>query len=294
MQKSLRCRLVVAVIAGLVAAPLVTGCGSDSSGDGDTSSNETVAAVSPPPANAGFDYQISGDYPLPKGVTVVSRDWFIGEPAPDPAYSICYVNAFQTQDDGGGTNRPDAHSNWPKNLVLNDLGDDPNWGGEYLVDISTAEKRKQAADWVQQMIDGCAEKGFDAIEFDNLDSWTRFDETPLEGKVPFGKKEALAYAKLLAERTHDAGMGVAQKNTTQITSAEAKDVGFDFAVAEECSRWNECDQYQKVYGNNVIEIEYRKKDFEKACRTVGKDISVVYRDLMVTKPGSNSYVYGKC
>lgn len=282
-------KAAAAVVALLGFAMLFAGCGSDS-GDG----SGDASAVKPPPANAGFDYQISGDYPLPDGVTVVSRDWFIGKPAPDPAYSICYVNAFQTQADEGGTDRPDAHSNWPQDLILNDLGDDPHWGGEYLVDLSTADKREQAAEWVQPMIEGCADKGFDAIEFDNLDSWTRFDGTPLAGKVPFGKPEALAYAKLLADRTHEAGLAVAQKNTADISPRQAEDVGFDFAIAEECSRWDECGRYQKVYGDGVIEIEYRKQDFEKACATVGPEISVVYRDRMVLKPGSPKYVYDRC
>ena len=44
------------------------------------------------------------------------------------------------------------------------------------------------------MIETCARKGFDAVEYDNLDSWTRFDDTPREGDVPFGKRAALAYA----------------------------------------------------------------------------------------------------
>ena len=169
-------------------------------GDSDGPRLDPVAAVSPapPPTNAGFDYQIGGDYPLPEGVSVVSRDWFSG-PAADPAYSICYVNAFQTQANEPGTDRPDERSNWPRKLILSKLGDDPNWGGEYLVDVRRGKKRKRAARWVQQMIDGCAGKGFDAVEYDNLDSWTRFDGTPLAKKVPFGKRQALAYARLLAD-----------------------------------------------------------------------------------------------
>ena len=68
----------------------------------------------------------------------MSRDWFAGEPL-DAAdtYSICYVNAFQTQPDEDGVDRPDERSNWPAELVLVELGDDPNWEGEYLVDLST-------------------------------------------------------------------------------------------------------------------------------------------------------------
>jgi hypothetical protein len=36
------------------------------------------AAPAPPPPNAGADYQIGGDYPLPDGVSIVLRDWFVG------------------------------------------------------------------------------------------------------------------------------------------------------------------------------------------------------------------------
>jgi hypothetical protein len=253
-----------------------------------------ASAYSPPPVDAGFDYQIGGDYPLPEGASVVSRDWFSGSPAPDPAYSICYVNGFQTQANERGADRPDERSNWPRRLVLSKLGDDPHWGGEYLVDISTAKKRERAADWVAQMIGGCASEGYDAVEFDNLDSWTRFNGTPLAKKVPFGKSDALAYAKLLAARAHAGDMAVGQKNTTGVSSAESAKVGFDFAIAEECARYDECDRYRAVYGDHVIEVEYRRRDFREACDTVGDHISVVLRDRLVSMPGSKRYLYDAC
>jgi Glycoside-hydrolase family GH114 len=251
-------------------------------------------AIEPPPANAGFDYQIGGHYPLPDGVTVVSRDWFASPAAADPVYSICYVNAFQTQPNEPGVDRPDERSNWPKSLILDRLGDDPNWGGEYLVDVSTARKRKRAARWVAQMTDGCAEKGYEAVEYDNLDSWTRFDGTPLARKVPFGKADALAFAKRIAKRAHSRGLAVGQKNTADVTSNQADKAGFDFAIAEECARYHECRRYRRVHGDNVIVIEYRRKDFNRACETVGDDLSVVLRDRLVRKPGAPKYKYDAC
>ena len=63
------------------------------------------------------------------------------------------------------------------------------------------------------MIDGCAEQGYEAVEYDNLDSWTRFDGTPLARRVPFGKRQALAYATLLPSQAHALGLAVGQKNT---------------------------------------------------------------------------------
>jgi hypothetical protein len=251
-------------------------------------------AAKPPPANARFDYQIGGDYRLPSGVRVVSRDWFAGR-APRGTYAICYVNAFQTQDDEPGVTRRDERLAWPQDLVLTSLGDDPNWGGEYLIDISSADRRKRAADWIEPMIRTCKRKGFDAVEYDNLDSWTRFDDTPRAGDVPFGKDAAIAFAALLARRAHWLGLAVGQKNTVELTRRQARGrIGFDFAIAEECGRWDECQGYRAVYGNRVIAIEYRRADFARTCRRVGSRISVVLRDVGVTRPGSRSYVYDSC
>ena len=52
-------------------------------------------AVTPPPANGKFDYQIGGAYTPASNVAVVSRDR-TDSPAAGK-YNICYVNAFQTQ-----------------------------------------------------------------------------------------------------------------------------------------------------------------------------------------------------
>lgn len=288
-----RARLLISLTLGLALTAALISAGLSEAAPG-LDQYEEGSALRQLPANAGFDYQIGGDYLLPPGVTVVSRDWFSGRAAADPVYSICYVNAFQTQADERGTDRPDERSNWPRKLVLSKLGDDPHWGGEYLINIKNNRKRHQAAHWVSQMIDGCAAGGFEAVEFDNLDSWTRFNGTPLKRKVPFGQRDAIAYAGILADLAHADGLAVAQKNTTQIDAQEAARVGFDFAIAEECTRWRECGRYTRIYGDRVIEIEYRRDDFERACETVGDQISVVLRDKLVSTPEKARYVYDSC
>ncbi|MEZ4562416.1 MAG: endo alpha-1,4 polygalactosaminidase [Thermomicrobiales bacterium] len=249
-----------------------------------------------PPANGKFDYQIGGDYALPKGVKVVSRDWFAGT-APAGVYGICYVNAFQTQPNEPDVDRPDEKDNWPAHLVLTELGDDPNWDGEYLIDLSTPEKRTEAAAYVKPMTEACAAKGFQAVEFDNLDSWTRFQDSPLASQPPFGRTEAVAYATLLVADAHAAGLAAAQKNTAELSKTEARtQIGFDFAIAEECGRWKECGRYRANYGNLVYVIEYRKKDFRKDCQNkkLRKRLSIVLRDINVTQPGSGTYKYRAC
>jgi Glycoside-hydrolase family GH114 len=248
--------------------------------------------IKPLPANAPFDYQIGGDYAIPPATSVVSRDWFIGTPI-DEGYSICYVNAFQTQSDEVGIDRPDEQSNWPSDLVLTALGDDPNWGGEYIVDISTSDKRTRAAAWLLPLIATCKDKGFDAVEFDNLDSWTRFDETPLAGLVPFGQEEAVEFARIITELGHNLGLAVGQKNTADIL-AQSDVIGFDFAVVEECGEYDECGDFAAVYGADIIAIEYGDRGFERACQTIGSASSVVRRDVNVSQPDAAEYVYDEC
>jgi Glycoside-hydrolase family GH114 len=256
----------------------------------------SAATVRPLPANATFDYQIGGDYPPVTGVRVVSRDWFSGRPLAGPGtYSVCYVNAFQTQDDEAGVNRRDERSNWPRDLVLTALGDDPDWGGEYLVDLSTAARRQRAAQWVKPMVDTCAAKGFAAVEYDNLDSWTRFDGTPRQGAVPFGRAQAVAYAELLTDYAHSKNLAVGQKNTPQlgrVTSLQV--VGFDFAVAEQCGQYDECGAYTAVFGNRVVDVEYTDAGYARACRSVGAQVTVVRRDVGVSPRGSGRYRFGAC
>jgi hypothetical protein len=243
----------------------------------------------PPPPDAPFDYQLGGDYEPAAGVRVVSRDWFSGQPLDaGGGFSICYINAFQTQPDEAYVDRPDERSNWPAGLVLTDLGDDPGWAGEYVIDIGTAAQRSRAFEHVVPMIDACTAKGFDAVEFDNLDSWTRFD-------VQFGRDESVAYAELLTDYAHSLGLAVGQKNTPELGAEISLDViGFDYAVAEECGTYGECTDYTEVFGDGVFVIEYSVDGFVEACAAVGDRVSVVLRDVDLTTPGSESYVYDSC
>lgn len=262
---------------------------------GDSGSTEPERSVPLPPANAHFDYHIAGDYELVGDTEIVSRDWFEGEPVND-AYSICYVNAFQTQSEDPNLERPDETSAWPKALVLSALADDPNWTGEYLIDLSTRDLRAQAADWVAGMVSVCGEKGFDAVEFDNLDSWTRFAEEPsIQAKVTFDRDDAVAFATLVTTHAHGLGMAVGQKNTIElIDDGGAQQIGFDFAVTEECGQYDECERYATAYQDRVLDIEYTDDGFEAACDALGDRISIMRRDRLVSQPGAADYVMKQC
>ena len=71
-------------------------------------------------------------------------------------------------------------------------------------------------------------------------------------------------------------------------------IGFDFAIAEECAQWDECQAYVDAYSDHVIVIEYTADDFDDACRGFGRKLSIVLRDRQVTAPGSDTYVFKTC
>jgi hypothetical protein len=144
------------------------------------------------------------------------------------------------------------------------------------------------------MIHTCAAKGFDAVEFDNLDSWTRFDDTPVAEDVPFDQADAAAYATLLTAAAHSRGLAAAQKNAVELTGATIDRIGFDFLVVENCGEHAECQDATERYGEQVLAVESGEAGFQAACDTIGDRSSVVLRDLGLSRPGSRAYVYDEC
>ncbi|MGV9705428.1 endo alpha-1,4 polygalactosaminidase [Streptomyces sp. NPDC003483] len=238
-----------------------------------------AATVSLPPTHAGFDYQIGGAYTPPAGVKVVTRD-HTASPAAG-LYNICYVNAFQAQ--------PGAEGEWASDLLLRDSAGkvvyDKDWG-EALLDVGTDAKRQRIASQIGSQIDGCRDKGFQAVEPDNYDSYTRSGNR-------LTANNAQAFIKLLSARAHADGLAIAQKNTPELAANRTAN-GLDFAVAEECGQYDECGDYTSSFGNNVIVIEYTNSGKSKACKAWGSTLSIVQRDVDVSPAGSSGYVRKTC
>jgi hypothetical protein len=239
------------------------------------------AAVEPPPVNGTPDYQLGGPYDPAPGTDIVTRDRTVA-PAPG-AYGVCYVNAVQTQ--------PDAARWWkrehPDLLLRHDgrLVVDGAWD-ELLLDTSTAAKRRALTQIVGAWIDGCAARGYQAVEPDNLDSYAR-------SHGALTQRDNLAFARALIARAHAAGLAIGQKNTAEL-GRRGPALGFDFAVAEECQAYQECDAYTGPYADHVIEIEYDAARFSAACAARGARISVLLRDRDVVPRGTRGYVSRSC
>jgi len=228
-----------------------------------------LGAVSPLPTGTDVDYQLGGARTVPARVGIVVRDRH-DRPAPR-RYNVCYVNGFQTQ--------PDESSFWRRHwtLVLKKDGRpvvDEAWG-EWLLDTRTQHRRALIGDLVGRWITGCAHAGFDAVEFDNLDSFSRS-----HGLLTAGMNKALA--RLLVSKAHQAGLAAGQKNWAEWNG---RVVGYDFAIAEECGRWHECGSYVDHFGSRVLDVEYRDADLAAACERWAGRISIVRRDLNLSPTG---------
>jgi len=247
----------------------------DASGDG------AVATVRLPPADAGLDYQLGGGYPPPTGVGIVARDRTEAPAA--GIYNVCYVNGFQIQ--------PGEADDWLANhadLILRDAGGQPvidaDWD-EMLIDVGTPARREAVAAIVGGWIDGCAQAGFDAVEIDNLDSFSR-------SRGLLDADDAVAAMALFSAAGHQRGLAVAQKNSAELVPRKAE-LATDFAVAEECNRFDECGDYTAAYGDHVLVVEYRRADFDAGCRDF-PSLSIVLRDRDLVPAGQAAYVYAGC
>ena len=243
---------IVALVAGLVAP---------------------AAAVRRLPTGTDVDYQLGGARPVPAHVGIVVRD---RHDSPVPGrYTVCYLNGFQTQ--------PDERAFWRRHwsLVLKRDGHpvvDQAWG-EWLLDTRTAARRSAIASIVGRWITGCARRGFAAVEYDNLDSFSRS-----HGLIAPRHNRALA--RLLVARAHGAGLAAGQKNWPEWDGRAA---GYDFAIAEECGRWHECWRYVRSYGDRVLVVEYRQADFDRTCAAWGDRLAVVLRDRDLSTTGVRAW-----
>jgi Glycoside-hydrolase family GH114 len=109
----------------------------------------------------------------------------------------------------------------------------------------------------------------------------------------------LALAKLIADHAHSKNLAIAQKNVAELGSLGKTTAGFDFAVAEECQKEEECQEYIDAYGDLVLEIEYTDNDgaaaiYSAACSDHGSRIAVIHRDRDLVPSGQSGYHYEAC
>jgi len=165
---------------------------------------------------------------------------------------ICYIDVGTAENF-----RPD-YKQFPKSV----LGRTNGWPGERWLDIRRLGVLEPIMHARFQM---CAEKGFDAVEPDNIEGYANRSGFPLTAA------EQLAYNEWVAEDVHGLGLAILQKNDGEQTPALAP--YFDGALTEQCNQYKECADFDPYLaaGEPVLNAEYslRTPRFCPADRAAG-------------------------
>jgi len=153
-------------------------------------------------------------------------------------YVLCYVDAGTWENW-----RPDA-GQFPASM----LGNRNGWPGERWLDIRQLGALKSI---MAARLDECAVKGFDGVEFDNVDGYQNHTGFSLTARAQ------LVYNTWLANQAHKRELSAALKNDLgQVTTLFPY---FDYAVNEQCLQYRECRKLAPFVaaGKAVFEVEYQ-------------------------------------
>ncbi|GAB2831588.1 endo alpha-1,4 polygalactosaminidase [Lentzea nigeriaca] len=204
-----------------------------------------------PPPGTAWQWQLSGKVDTSVNVPVYDIDGVDnGSDVVETLHRagrkvICYVNVGAAEDF-----RPDAAA-FPAAVK----GKSDGWPGENWLDIRRSDILRPI---MAARFDTCRDKGFDAIEPDNVEGYTNDTGFPLTAA------DQLTYNRMIAALAHERGLSIGLKNDLgQIPDLLAD---FDFAIDEQCAEYRECSRLIPFIkaGKAVFHVEY-KLDTAQFC-----------------------------
>lgn len=196
-----------------------------------------------PRPGTDWQWQLSGRLDTSVDVPVYDIDGFdhSGETVArlhrDGRKVICYLSTGAWEDF-----RPDA-GDFPDEVV----GRGNGWEGERWLDIRRTDVLEPI---MAERFDMCRDKGFDAVEPDNMDGYRNRTGFPLTAA------DQLRYNRLIARLAHERGLAVGLKNDLDQIPQLVGD--YDFAVNEQCAQYGECARLTPFIeaGKAVFHAEY--------------------------------------
>jgi hypothetical protein len=159
--------------------------------------------------------------------------------------AVCYLSAGSWEKW-----RPDA-GDFPASV----LGRSNGWPGEKWLDIRRLDVLGPI---MKARMDMCADKRFDAVEFDNVDGYQNHTGFALAAR------QQLRYDAFLANQAHLRGLSALLKN--DVDQVRKLLPYFDGALNEQCFQYKECAKLTPFVdaGKPVFGVEY-KVDLTKFC-----------------------------
>jgi len=197
-----------------------------------------------PPKSPTWYWQLQGTVKNTEPVAVYDIDGFenssseVASLHAEGKRVICYIDVGTAENF-----RPD-YSSFPKSV----LGHSNGWPGERWLDIRQLSVLEPIMTARFQM---CREKGFDAVEPDNIEGYSNNSGFPLTAP------EQLTYNEWVAGEVHSLGMAILQKNDGEQTPQLEQ--YFDGALTEQCNQYQECSAFQPYLaaGKPVLNAEYK-------------------------------------
>ncbi|MDA0137197.1 endo alpha-1,4 polygalactosaminidase [Solirubrobacter deserti] len=210
-----------------------------------------------PPPTSTFQWQLSGRLDLSVRADLYDVDLFETSAADVArihamgARAACYFSAG-THEPG----RPDSKA-FPRSVIGQRLAD---WPRERWLDVRRLSVLRPI---MRRRLNLCAEKGFDAVEPDNVDGYANDSGFALRGR------HQLRFNRWLARAAHARGLSIALKN--DLEQVRALEPWYDWALSEECFAYRECARLKPFAdaGKAVFVVEYADGGFCPAARDLG-------------------------
>ena len=145
-----------------------------------------------------------------------------------------------------------------------------DWPEEQWLDIRQIDALGPV---IRSRLDTCRRKGFDGVDFDNVDGYTQ------DSGFPITADDQLRFNRFLAEEAHARGLAAGLKNDLEQIPALVRD--FDFAINEQCFQFRECGRLRPFIGAGkaVFPLEYRIRPARFGPRARRLRFSSVYKRL---------------
>lgn len=222
-----------------------------------------------PPAGISWQLQLTGTVNTATRVAVFDIDGFDNSAATvnkihaNGGRAICYVS--------GG-----SYENWrsdAKSFPAVVRGASNGWEGEAWLDIRRTDVLLPI---MERRVKMCKQKGFDAVDYDNVDGYSNKTGFPLTAA------HQLTYNKALANLAHKYGLAAVLKNDAE--QATQLEPYFDAVVVEQCYEYDECDAYLPFSKADkpVFIVEYATNIQTVCADARAKQFSVLQKDLSLS------------